>query len=129
MLGLLKKKLRPEFLNRIDEIVMFHPLGKTEIRQIVEIQFARIRELAVRSHDLTLELTETAMDWLAERGFDPVFGARPLKRVLQREITNKLAEEVLSGFFADGTTIRIDLAEDASGLTFEVVAEAEVVES
>ncbi len=129
LLGLLKQKLRPEFLNRIDEIVLFHPLGREQIRQIVEIQFARIRELAGRSHDITLQLTDAAKDWLAERGFDPVFGARPLKRVLQREITNKLAEEVLSGFFADGTTVRIDLAEDASGLTFEVVAEAEVVES
>ena len=128
LLGLLKKKLRPEFLNRIDEIVLFHPLGKEQIRQIVEIQFARVRDLAARSHDITLDLTDAAMDWLAERGFDPVFGARPLKRVLQRQITNKLAEEVLSGFFADGATVRIDLAEDASGLIFEIVGQAEVIE-
>ena len=128
LLGLLKKKLRPEFLNRIDEIVLFHPLGREQIRQIVEIQFRRIRELAVRSHDLTLQLTDTAKDWVAAQGFDPVFGARPLKRVLQREITNKLAEEVLSGFFADGAAVRIDLADDASGLIFEIVGEPEVVE-
>ncbi len=129
LLALLKQKLRPEFLNRIDETVLFHPLGRDEIRQIVEIQFARIQALAARSHDVTLALTETAMDWLADRGFDPAFGARPLKRVLQREITNKLAEEVLSGWITDGQTVRIDLADGASGLTFETIAEAEAVAS
>ena len=129
LLGLLKQKLRPEFLNRIDETVLFHPLGKEEIRQIVEIQFARVQALVARSHDVTLDLTPTAMDWLAARGFDPAFGARPLKRVLQREITNKLAEEVLSGWISDGETVHIDLADDASGLTFETIAETAVVAS
>ncbi len=128
LLGLLKARMRPEFLNRIDEVVLFHPLGRAEIRQIVEIQFRRLQALAAQSHHITLELTDPAKDWLAERGFDPVFGARPLKRVLQREITNKLAEELLSGWVQDGETLRIDLAADASGLTFETVAEAEVVE-
>nr|WP_243664522.1 hypothetical protein [Rhodothermus marinus] len=71
--------------------------------------------MAARSHKLKLELTDAAKDWLAERGFDPVFGARPLKRVMQREITNKLAEEILAGFFTDGDTIRIDVAPDGSG--------------
>ena len=129
LLGLLKQKLRPEFLNRIDETVLFHPLGKEEIRQIVEIQFARIQALVARSHEVTLQLTPEAMDWLAEQGFDPAFGARPLKRVLQREITNKLAEEVLSGWISDGETVHIDLADDASGLTFETLAETAAVAS
>jgi len=129
LLDLLKKQLRPEFLNRIDEVVLFHPLGKQEIRQIVEIQFAHIRALAARSHNIALDLTDEAKDWLAERGFDPTFGARPLKRVLQREITNKLAEEVLSGWVQDGETLRIDLSPDGSGLTFEHVAEEAEVEA
>ncbi|MDQ7039674.1 MAG: ATP-dependent chaperone ClpB [Rhodothermus sp.] len=125
ILQLLRQRLRPEFLNRIDEIIVFRPLGHEEIRKIVEIQFARIQQLAARSHKLKLELTDAAKDWLAERGFDPVFGARPLKRVMQREITNKLAEEILSGFFTDGDTVRIDVAPDGSGLIFEKIAQVE----
>jgi ATP-dependent Clp protease ATP-binding subunit ClpB len=123
LMNLLKQRLRPEFLNRIDEIVMFRPLGREQIRSIVEIQFERIRRMAFKSHGVALELTDDAKDWLAERGFDPVFGARPLKRVLQREIANKLAEEILSGWIQDGETVRIDIADDGSGLTFETLAE------
>ena len=129
LMGLLKTRLRPEFLNRVDEIVMFRPLGRDEIREIVEIQFRLIARVAAKNHALTLALTDAAKDWLAERGFDPVFGARPLKRVLQRQIANKLAEEILSGWIEDGETVRIDLAEDGSGLTFETVAEGEAVEA
>ncbi|MEZ4702846.1 MAG: ATP-dependent chaperone ClpB [Rhodothermales bacterium] len=129
LMGLLKKRLRPEFLNRIDEVVMFHPLQKEHIRKIVEIQFARIQRIAARSHNITLELTEPAMDWLAAGGFDPVFGARPLKRVLQRQVENKLAEELLSGFVQEGDLVQIDLAPDKSGLTFEILKHPEVVEA
>jgi ATP-dependent Clp protease ATP-binding subunit ClpB len=128
LMALLKKKLRPEFLNRIDEVIMFHPLRKEHIRRIVEIQFARIQRIASRSHDIALDLTAPAMDWLAGRGFDPVFGARPLKRVLQRQVENKLAEELLSGWIQEGDSIQIDLAQDGSGLTFEIVKNPEVVE-
>ncbi len=125
ILQLLRQRLRPEFLNRIDEIIVFRPLGHEEIRQIVEIQFARIQQLAARSHKLKLELSDAAKDWLAQHGFDPVFGARPLKRVIQREITNKLAEEILSGLFTEGDLIRIDVAPDGSGLVFEKIAQVE----
>ncbi len=118
---MLRKRLRPEFLNRIDETVMFRTLGREQIRQIVDIQFARVQRLAQKSHQLELQLSEQAKDWLAERGFDPAFGARPLKRVMQRQITNKLAEEVLSGWIEAGDTIRIDVADDGSGLTFETI--------
>ncbi len=128
LMNLLKSRMRPEFLNRIDEIVVFRPLTREQIRQIVEIQFEHIRALAAHSHRIHLELTDAAKDWLAERGFDPVFGARPLKRVLQREVTNKLAQEVLSGWIQDGETVRIDLAPDGEGLVFEHVAEADPVE-
>ena len=129
LMGLLKTRLRPEFLNRVDEIVVFRPLGRDEIREIVEIQFRLIERVAEKNHNLTLVLTDEAKDWLAARGFDPVFGARPLKRVLQRQIANKLAEEILSGWIEDGETVRIDLADDGSGLTFETVAEEEAVEA
>ncbi len=117
--GVLKQRLRPEFLNRIDEIVMFHPLGRDEIRHIVDIQFEHVRRLAARSNGLNVELTDEARDYLARVGFDPVFGARPLKRVIQREITNKLAEEILSGWLEPDETVRITLAGD--GLSFETV--------
>ncbi|WP_022835407.1 ATP-dependent chaperone ClpB [Salisaeta longa] len=121
VLALLKKRLRPEFLNRIDDIVMFRSLGREEIREIVEIQFNRIAKIAAKSHDLTLTLTDEAKDWLAERGYDPAFGARPLKRVMQRQVSNPLAEELLSGWIADGDTVRIAYDASADGLTFETV--------
>jgi len=122
LMALLKQRLRPEFLNRIDEIVTFHPLGRKEIRRIVDIQFERVRKLALQSNMIEVDLTDAARDRLAEIGFDPVFGARPLKRVIQREITNKLAEEVLSGWIEPGETIRIDSDGKGEGFTFETIA-------
>ncbi len=118
--ALLRQRLRPEFLNRIDEVVVFRPLGASQIRRIVTLQFARLAALAAKSHGVTLVLTDAAADWLAAKGFDPVFGARPLKRVLQREVANKLAEEILSGWVQPGETVQIDAAD--GGLTFEHVA-------
>ena len=118
---LLKQRLRPEFLNRIDEIVMFRPLGPEQIRRIVDIQYARIEALARQNQNLSLTLSDAARDRLAEHGYDPTFGARPLKRVLQREIANKLAEEILAGRIADGDRVHIDIAPDTAGLTFETV--------
>ena len=123
ILDLLKESLRPEFLNRIDEIVLFNPLDKATIRQIVSLQFARIQELAHQSHDLKLRLTDPACDYLANQGFDSAFGARPIKRILQRQITNRLAEEVLSGWIKPGHQVTIDLASDRSGLVLEVEVE------
>jgi ATP-dependent Clp protease ATP-binding subunit ClpB len=132
LMAMLKLKMRPEFLNRIDEIVVFHPLGKASIRRIADIQFGRVRKLARRASDIDLELTEAAGDYIAEQGFDPVFGARPLKRVLQQQVTNKLAEDILSGWVQPGQTVRIDVAEDREGLQFEMsapVAEDEETET
>ena len=127
VLELLRRQLRPEFLNRIDEIVMFNPLRKTDIRSIVEIQFSNIKHLVERNNDVTLRITDEAMDWLGEKGFDPVFGARPLKRLMQRELTNKLAEEILSGWIGDGAVVIVDLSRDGDGLVFEIPAVAELV--
>ena len=120
--GLLKKQLRPEFLNRIDETIMFRMLGKEQIAGIVELQFAQLAQIAQKNHHLTLRLTDGAKGWLAERGFDPVFGARPLKRVMQRQVSNPLAEQVLSGDVPDGARVEVGVAEGGDALAFEVDA-------
>ncbi|MCX7905947.1 MAG: ATP-dependent chaperone ClpB [Bacteroidetes bacterium] len=125
LMALLKQQLRPEFLNRIDEIVVFRPLGRDKIRRIVEIQFRRIQAWTWQHNRIRLELTDAAKDWLGELGYDPVFGARPLKRVLQRELTNVLARHLLAGDFRPGDVVRIDRGPD--GLRFALIArEAEV---
>ena len=106
---------RPEFVNRIDEIVVFDPLGRDEIRQIVDIQLGGLqRRLAERK--LTVTLTDAARDYLANKGYDPAFGARPLKRLIQREIQDPLAMKLLSGDIHDGDTIEIDAGD--GGLVF-----------
>ena len=120
--GLLKKQLRPEFLNRIDETIMFRMLGKEQIAGIVELQFERLAQIAQKNHHLTLTLTDEANGWLAERGFDPVFGARPLKRVMQRQVSNPLAEQVLSGDVPDGARVEVGVAEGGDALAFDVDA-------
>jgi ATP-dependent Clp protease ATP-binding subunit ClpB len=107
---------RPEFLNRIDEIVEFHPLSKEQIADIVGLQLRRVEErLAERG--LRLELTDRARDALAEAGWDPTYGARPLKRAIQRLLENPLALRLLEGEFAEGDVVRVDAGED--GLVFE----------
>jgi len=101
---------RPEFINRIDDIVVFHPLGREQLHRITEIQVRYLRErLATR--DMGFTLTPPALDKLAEAGFDPVYGARPLKRAIQQQIENPLATEILSGKFAAGDTIVADIAD------------------
>ncbi|WP_299942744.1 ATP-dependent chaperone ClpB [uncultured Microbulbifer sp.] len=99
---------RPEFINRVDEIVVFHPLDKTEVRAIAQIQLRQLcRRLSER--DLTLEVSEALLDKLAEVGFDPVYGARPLKRAIQVWLENPLAQDVLAGKFVPGATIQADI--------------------
>jgi ATP-dependent Clp protease ATP-binding subunit ClpA len=105
---LLRRKLRPEFLNRIDEVIMFMPLTRDEITAIVEIQFQRIAKTAAKQN-ITLTLSEEAKDWLAQLGYDPTFGARPLKRVMQRYITNALSEKILRGEIVEGDTVEVVL--------------------
>ena len=109
---LLKQQVRPEFLNRIDEVILFTPLTRENLREIVTIQFNRIREMARRQR-ITLEISDDALMWLARAGFDPAFGARPLKRVMQRQITNKLSEMILSGQIGEDDTVEIGLEGDA----------------
>ena len=105
---------RPEFVNRIDDIVVFHPLGREQIRMIVDIQIEQLRgRLAER--EMNLELTDAARDKIAETGFDPVYGARPLKRAIQQRVENPLAQEILAGRFGPGDTITIDVEGDELG--------------
>jgi ATP-dependent Clp protease ATP-binding subunit ClpB len=99
---------RPELINRIDDIVVFHPLGREDVHRIAAIQLWYLRDrLAAR--DLGLEFTDKALDKLAEAGFDPVYGARPLKRAIQNTIENPLAQEILAGKFSPGTVIVVDV--------------------
>src|SRR5438874_12463643 len=103
----LREQFRPEFLNRIDEVVIFKQLSRTQLREIVDLQ---LRKLLKRLEDrhITLEVTDDAKDFLANEGFDPVYGARPLKRVVQRRLLDRLAVEMLAGNIKDGDTVRVD---------------------
>ncbi|MCS3630049.1 ATP-dependent Clp protease ATP-binding subunit ClpB [Salinibacter ruber] len=124
VLKMLRRQVKPEFLNRIDDIVMFRSLSREHIREIVEIQFGRVQQIADKNHDLSLELSDDAKDWLADRGYDPAFGARPLKRVMKRHVSNGLSQALLDGTIADGDHVRIERADEEEGLTFEAVAPA-----
>jgi ATP-dependent Clp protease ATP-binding subunit ClpB len=104
----LRGAFRPEFLNRVDEIIVFRPLSREQIGQIVEIQLGRLRQL-LADRKLSLELTPAAREQLAEEGYDPVYGARPLKRVIQQRLQNPLALKLLQGEFHEGDTVRVSV--------------------
>ncbi|WP_223622756.1 ATP-dependent Clp protease ATP-binding subunit [Microbacterium sp. EST19A] len=115
VMALVRQAFRPEFLNRLDDIVMFAALTEDDLAQIVELS---VDQLQKRLHDrrLTLAVTPDARSWLAERGYDPMFGARPLRRLIQSEVQNKLATALLSGGVHDGDTVLVDVAADGTGL-------------
>ena len=119
----LRQQFRPEFLNRIDEIVIFHQLTREQLRDIVELQLNRVRKRLEERH-IALELTDAAKDFLAEEGFDPVYGARPLKRVIQHRLLDRLALEMLEGNIRDGDSVLVDL--ENGDLTFKVTRRAQV---
>jgi ATP-dependent Clp protease ATP-binding subunit ClpB len=125
LIRVLQAHFRPEFLNRIDEIVIFHPLSREHIAQIVDIQLQRVANL-LSERGYTLEVSEAGREFLADVGYDPDFGARPLKRAIQREMQDPLALHILTGDFHAGSLIRVDRG--AEGLTFTPVVEGEVVE-
>jgi ATP-dependent Clp protease ATP-binding subunit ClpC len=104
VMGELKKVFRPEFLNRIDEVIVFHKLTKDQIYAIVDLMLNRLRE-QLKERNLNLEMTNEAKDLLLEQGYDPTMGARPLRRAIQRHVEDVLAEEVLSGRIPPGSTI------------------------
>ncbi|MEM1306650.1 MAG: ATP-dependent chaperone ClpB, partial [Pseudomonadota bacterium] len=101
-----RTKFRPEFLNRLDDIIVFHKLKRDQMAGIVDIQLARLQRL-LDDRKITLELDDEARTWLANKGFDPTYGARPLKRVIQREIQDELAEQILSGTVSDGDLVTV----------------------
>jgi ATP-dependent Clp protease ATP-binding subunit ClpB len=114
----LRAQFRPEFLNRIDEIVVYRRLGREQIRAIVDIQLGHLAARLGR-RDVALEVDEAAKDYIAEQGWDPQFGARPLKRAIQKHLEDKLAERLLAGQFAPGSMARVGRGE--AGLSFEEV--------
>lgn len=111
VMDVLSRHFRPEFINRVDETVVFHPLGREEIRSIAEAQLKRLYA-RLDERDLTIELTDEALDFIASSGFDPVFGARPLKRAIQHELENPLAQRILAGDFKAGDAIHVDVADN-----------------
>ncbi len=115
VMGALRKHFRPEFVNRIDDLIIFHPLGKKQMRDIVRIQLKRVENL-LGDQKILVEITPAACDKLVEIGYDPMYGARPIKRAIQREIENPLATKILENTFVPGDTIIID--EGKTGLTF-----------
>ncbi len=102
---------RPEFINRVDDVVVFHPLRREQIRSIADIQMSHLRA-RLADRDLSIELTEAALDHIAKAGFDPVYGARPLKRVIQHELENPLAQDLLAGRFEPGQVIKVDVEDE-----------------
>jgi ATP-dependent Clp protease ATP-binding subunit ClpB len=108
----LRDAFKPEFLNRIDEIIIFNNLGREEIKSIVEIQLKRLRQ-NLANRKMAMEITDDAKDLLAEKGYDPIYGARPLKRTIQRLIQDPLAVKILEGEFQEGDKVRIDADGDA----------------
>jgi ATP-dependent Clp protease ATP-binding subunit ClpB len=111
VLGLLKQSVRPEFLNRIDDIVMFTPLNKVNIKEIVGLQLKGLSKMLLKQN-ITLDATEEAINYLSERGYDPQYGARPVKRVIQREVLNELSKEILAGNITTESIILLDAFDD-----------------
>jgi ATP-dependent Clp protease ATP-binding subunit ClpB len=122
VMEIVRGHFRPEFINRIDDIVVFHSLGREQLRRIAEVQVQYLRE-RLRAREMELELTPKALDRLAAVGFDPVYGARPLKRAIQREIENPLAQEILAGKFGPKDAIVADIV--GSEIVFRKRAETQ----
>src|SRR5690554_3900914 len=105
---MLRKTVRPEFLNRIDEVIMFEPLSKSIIRKIVDIQRS-VMQPRLQESGIEIEATQEVLDYMGEVGFDPQFGARPLKRTMQRLVLNELSKQILSGYIKNDSTVLVDL--------------------
>jgi len=108
VIELLKKALKPEFINRIDEVIMFHPLTVTDIKGIVRIQLKELSNLLAKNN-MKVEVTEDTVEWLAKEGFDPQYGARPLKRLIQKELVNLLSKKIIAGEVRNDEDILIDV--------------------
>ena len=117
----LKAAFRPEFLNRIDEIIMFSPLSLEEMEQIVVLQMKEVQD-RLNEHNITVHLTDAARSWLAKEGYDPAFGARPLRRAIQKYVESPLSVELLGGKFKDGAEVMVDVDEKENKITFKTSA-------
>ena len=127
VMGNVRSHFRPEFLNRVDEIILFHRLQKSEMGRIVEIQFSRLPKLLV-DRKIVLSLDAGARDWLADKGWDPAYGARPLKRVIQRFVQDPLAEMILAGEVKDGDDVDISTAGNVLTFNGKVSQTAEIAQ-
>ncbi|MEP5427776.1 MAG: AAA family ATPase, partial [Flavobacteriaceae bacterium] len=107
VMGLLRQTIRPEFLNRIDDIIMFTPLNKSNIKEIVGLQLDQLKKMISKKH-IILDATPEAIEYLAEKGYDPQFGARPVKRLIQKEVLNNLSKELLAGRIREESIILLD---------------------
>jgi ATP-dependent Clp protease ATP-binding subunit ClpB len=112
VLEIVSQPFRPEFINRVDDIVVFHPLDRTQLRSIVDIQLGHLRK-RLADRDIAITLDDAARDLLGAAGFDPVYGARPLKRAIQAQVENPLAQSILRGEFGPGATVQVSAANDA----------------
>jgi ATP-dependent Clp protease ATP-binding subunit ClpB len=112
VMEIVSQHFRPEFINRVDDIVVFNPLGRDQLRSIVDIQLGYLRK-RLADRDIELTLDTAAMDQLGEAGFDPVYGARPLKRAIQQQVENPLAQRILRGEFGPGSKIKVSTADGA----------------
>jgi ATP-dependent Clp protease ATP-binding subunit ClpB len=110
VMGVVAQHFRPEFINRVDDIVVFHPLNREQVREIAGLQF-HVLEARLADQDIEITITDQALDALVDEGYDPVYGARPLKRVIQKRLENTLASRLLAGEFATGDVIRVDFTE------------------
>jgi ATP-dependent Clp protease ATP-binding subunit ClpB len=116
VMTIVRRHFKPEFLNRLDDVVVFHALSTEELTAIVDIQLDRLRQRLAKRR-LSLEVTDAGREWLAMNGFDPVYGARPLRRLVQSAIGDQLARELLAGEIREGDTVRVDLDPTAEGGT------------
>jgi ATP-dependent Clp protease ATP-binding subunit ClpB len=125
VMDVVRVAFRPEFINRLDDIVVFHPLRREQIRAIARIQIRYLQQ-RLAERDMRLEVSETALDHLGEAGFDPVYGARPLKRAIRAQLENPLAQEILAGKFSPGDIIDVEIRDGR--LEFERILRGELVD-
>ncbi|MGP1372359.1 MAG: ATP-dependent chaperone ClpB [Almyronema sp.] len=128
VMNALQGHFRPEFLNRVDDLILFHPLSRTELRQIVNIQIRRLHRL-LADQKITLELSSAALNHIAEVGYDPVYGARPLKRAIQRELENPIATKILENTFTEGSVIQVSLSHGSLTFTTQKTTASTEVET
>jgi ATP-dependent Clp protease ATP-binding subunit ClpC len=114
----IQKQFRPEFLNRLDDIIVFHELAEEQLRKIVDLMVKDL-ETRLSERNMSIELTEKAKSWLSKEGYDPAYGARPLRRVIEKHIENPLSSKVLRGELKEGDTVKVDADKDGKGLTFK----------